>query len=98
MPCYTITTVSLELKNANLEMLKAALTKLGMYGIYSTDKAVNWSGGSYNKETGKLTVTNTTLGNRIKQAYSGEVVKSQAKRFGWQLKEVAENKYEIIKR
>ncbi len=34
----------------------------------------------------------------VKRAYSGEVVKSQAKRFGWQLKEVAPYTYEVLKR
>ena len=34
----------------------------------------------------------------IKRAYSTEVVKSQAKKFGWQLKEKAPGKFQVIKR
>ena len=34
----------------------------------------------------------------IKRAYSTEVVKTQAKKFGWQLKEKAPGKFVVIKR
>jgi hypothetical protein len=103
MPCNTITTVSLELKNANTALLRKAVEAVigerGGYLISHNEKFLRWSmGGSYDRQTGKLTVQSEAQGNKIKQYYSGEVVKAQAKKFGWQVKTVGANKFEIIKR
>lgn len=35
---------------------------------------------------------------KVKRAYGAEIVKSQAKKFGWQLKETAPYQFEVLKR
>jgi hypothetical protein len=101
MPCYTITTVTLEFKNANMELLKKAIkASLGIDAeIYNL--GVKWNGGYYNKIMGEITLNKKTAEDDIKlikRAYSAEIVKDQAKRFGWNLKQTSEFKYEISKR
>ena len=100
MPCYTITTAKLELKNANPTLLKKAIEKLMGKGTQFQEArgVLYFNGGTYTKATGILEVRNEAVGRQIKRNYSGEVVYAQAKRFGWQVKQTAENKYEIIKR
>ena len=34
----------------------------------------------------------------LRRAYSAEIVKGQAKKYGWQVKKIADYQYEIIKR
>ena len=98
MPCDSIITINLELKNANLALLTKAINKIGQNAyIQLRDNGLVWPGGSYDKTTGILSVKNEADGKLIKRAYSGEIVKAQAKRFGWQCKEVGQFKYEIIK-
>lgn len=99
MPCYSIITVDLELKNANLSLLTKAINNI-MKNAYVQlrDNGLVWSGGSYDKRTGMLSVRSETDGKLIKRAYSCEIVKSQASRFGWQCKEIGQFKYQIIKR
>jgi hypothetical protein len=99
MPCDSIITVDLELKNANLALLTKAINKIGQNAyIQLRDNGLVWNGGSYDKKTGILSVQNEADGKLIKRAYSGEIVKSQASRFGWNIKETSQFKYEIIKR
>ena len=99
MPCYTITEVKLELKNANLDLLTKAINKVGQNAyVQLRENGLVWNGGSYDKTTGILSVRNGTDGKLVKRAYSGEIVKAQASRFGWQYKEIKPFTYEIIKR
>jgi nitrate reductase beta subunit len=99
MPCYSITQVQLLLEKANVDLLKKALEGLGYLGLHKDgEKRLYWNGGMYNKDSGKLTVREDNRVSEIKKAYSAEVVKAQAKRFGWQLKETGQYKYQIIKR
>lgn len=98
MPCNTITQVRLELQNANIDLLKKALEGLGKLPVKDGEKRLYWQGGNYNKDTGKLTVLDQKFGETVKRAYSAEIVKAQAKRFGWQVKQTSEFKYQIIKR
>lgn len=98
MPCYTVTKVTLELNNANLDLLTKAVMKHTKSTIRSIDNGIAWLEGSYDKTTGKLVVRSEELGKLIKREYSGEIVKAQAKRFGWTVKETSDFKYQIIKR
>lgn len=99
MPCYTITEVKLELKNANLDLLTKAINKVGQNAyVQLRENGLVWNGGSYDKTTGILSVRNGADGKLVKRAYSCEIVKSQASRFGWQCKEIGQFKYQIIKR
>jgi hypothetical protein len=99
MPCDSIITVDLELKNANLALLTKAINNI-MKNAYVQvrNNGLVWNGGSYDKTTGMLSVSNEADGKLIKRAYSGEIVKAQASRFGWSIKETSQFRYEIIKR
>jgi hypothetical protein len=79
MPCYQTRTTSVELKNADDTLLKAAMEALGVeYYDYDYDRA-----------SGRVTVrsTFTLTDNEIKVAYSEQVVASVQKRFGWKVNE-----------
>jgi hypothetical protein len=45
-----------------------------------------------------MTGTNLPAVNEVKRAYSAQVVQASAKKFGWQIKEVAQYQYEVIRR
>lgn len=96
MPCYSITTVTSELKNVNRETLKTALASLGYNDVRETSSGLYWSRGQW--ENGKLTARNDATIAEVKKAYGRETVKAQAKRFGWQVKQVSDNQFEITKR
>lgn len=99
MPCWTITEVKLKLDNPNIDLLKKAIKAvIGIDSILEIKSSLSWQGGNYKKETGILTTRNEAQGREIKRAYSAELVKAQAKRFGWQIKEVEKYKYQITKR
>jgi len=99
MPCYTITTVKLVLTNANLDLLKKALEGIGYTAVKYGDKLF-WKNGSYDKTKGTLSLVKGTeeQGNVIRRAYSTEVLKKNAAKFGWQLKKTQDNKYQLLKR
>jgi hypothetical protein len=77
MPCYQIRMTSVELKNANDTLLKAAMEALGVDDY------------DYDRASGRVTVQSafTLTDNEIKVAYSEQVVASVQKRFGWKVNE-----------
>lgn len=88
MPCNTIQTATIKLEAAQPELLKAALAALGIT--------------QFTYQNGVLTIpgrtTNASLIQQVKQQYGKAVVMSQAKKFGWQVKETAPFQYQITKR
>lgn len=100
MPCDTRYRVTLELKNASIDLLRKAVEQAlkEKATLYDDQKTLAWYGGGYNRDTGILTVRNAKEGNAIKRAYSEQMVRAQAQRFGWQVKSLGNNKYEVIKR
>lgn len=84
-------------------LLLAALKALG-YEVTEQGNAILFSAsGSYRVhryENGKLVLQNvndsTAFANEIKQAYSREVVKSTAARFGWNVKQNPLNKNSFV--
>jgi hypothetical protein len=85
MPCDTIQTATVELGKVNEDLLAAAMKELGYkYYTYANGK-VTVSGGYVSGE--ELA--------KVKQMYSKQVVMSQAKKFGWQVKQVAPMKWEV---
>lgn len=99
MPCYTITEVKLKLDNPNIDLLKKAIEVVtGIGNITDLQDSLTWNGGKYFKRTNMLSVPDKTVGKEIKRAYSAELVRAQAKRFGWSLKQVNQYKYQITKR
>jgi hypothetical protein len=87
MPCDTIRTVQVDIGKLDPTLAAAAIAALG------------WSG-SVSYSNGKLSVRGNIpdAQEQVKQAYSAEVVKSQAKKYGWQLKQTAPFKFEVVKK
>lgn len=88
MPCWTKSESTIAVDKMDGDLAKAAIAAAGYAGQISY-------------ENGQLTSTRLTLTEehtaQVKRAYAAEVIKSTAKKFGWQTKQVAPFKYEIIK-
>ena len=89
MPCDTVQTASVELKNADKNLLAIALDLLDIRNWTYQENVLTIKGMS--KISGDLL-------SKIKQEYSTQIVLSQAKRFGWQMKEIAPKQWEVIRR
>ncbi|HXJ58778.1 MAG TPA: hypothetical protein VNU68_19135 [Verrucomicrobiae bacterium] len=98
MPCHTRITMEVKLEKMNPELLMAALTGLKLGPVLQGNVIRFGRGESYDIATGKAQLGQRYTVNEIKQAYSVEVVKSQAKKFGWQLTETGPLQYTVIKR
>lgn len=97
MPCFTRREVPVEVtvafKADNKSILIAGLTAAGFTVTRLSDKRISavlspaTRGAIIDIEKGQVTVNEgqTYLVNEIKRAYSVEVVKTAAKRFGWSL-------------
>lgn len=107
MPCDQVRTTIVDIAKLDGALLQAALRSLG-YEVSMQGEEIlfkdlpTWRTHRY--ANGKLylsgVVETDRLTNRIKQAYSTEVVKATAKRFGWTLKQDAknQNKFNAIRR
>ena len=98
MPCNSITSVTLDLKNANLALLKAAIEKQG-WKVQHDGTTLTWDYGRsrYSQVTGELTTRSQENGETIKRAYTSQLVQYQASRFGWHVKALSDNKFQIQK-
>ena len=95
MPCNTTQTAEVELGKVNKELFAAAIASdairtLGISGYIEADGKV------------RLRYQNTIDAQEatrlVKQAYSRQVVFSQAKRYGWVVKETKANQFEVTRR
>jgi hypothetical protein len=100
MPCYTIQTVNVNLGKVDLDLLQKALEALFPGTVRRVENLLIrfGNGESYSRERGELSLRKQETAALIKRAYSAEVVKSQAKKFGWQLKETAPFQFTVTKR
>src|SRR6266498_194126 len=97
IPCHTVRNSTVEIGKLNPELLIAALTALGLTPIHAGNIIRFGRGESYDIATGKMNLGVRYSTNEIKQAYSAEAVKSQAKKFGWKLTEDGPNQYTAIR-
>ena len=89
MPCDTITTAEIKLsESTNPELLKLAMADLGVR---------SWAYSKGLLQINRQAVSDELIA-KVKVAYSRQVVFSQAKKFGWQMKEVGQNKYQVVRR
>jgi hypothetical protein len=105
MPCYSRVSSSVEFGDGtDAGLLAKALQSLG-YIVGRAGPALRFSGlgrsGLY--QNGQLTVNGsseltTDQVNEIKRAYSAEVVKSAAQRFGWQAKQQSPTQFQVTRR
>lgn len=111
MPCWTVQTseVSLDAKT-DINLLKVALTKLGfmiseyengnLYLSHSERINGSFQNGKLSLNYGSEQLAEKYSTSNIKVAYSEQVVRSQAKRFGFTVKQDAKNpnKFQLVKR
>ena len=92
---------TLDLKCADIDLLKKALAALG-YAIYeANDRYLHFSGGTINLNAGKIIVQagSEFIADGIKQQYSREVLKSAGQRFGWNMRTGAKvNTMKMVRR
>jgi hypothetical protein len=104
MPCWTVTTVEISLRAANLDVLQKALeNELGVkvrrsgetltFSHSSQRSSVRIANGRVEVERG-----NEGLAAQINVAYSRQVVRDMATRFRWQAKETKQNAFEVVRR
>lgn len=102
MPCDTITTQQIDLKNADPVILAEALESLGLKAVIQGDglHASNgttdftWTKGLGGEIRGRATYSEAVL----KQTYARTAVTWAAKRAGWNVSQTANNKLQIVRR
>lgn len=101
MPCDTVSTVSVDLgKIADPKLLEQTLKDMGYSNAvyHETRNEIYFGiGGRINVKTGASDLPLRTNVNEIKRNYSKTVLKTQAKRFGWQVKEQQDGTFEVVK-
>lgn len=101
MPCDTISTNEVDLKSIgriDAKLMHLALQALRLSPIQQ-GSVIRFGRGEYiDVATGKSELASNRDANQIKRSYAAEVVKSQAKKNGWTLKETAPFQYEVSKR
>ena len=101
MPCDQIRITTVELEGADLDTMQRALQGLGYtvshYGQgLSFQKGFN-SAGTYDGHAFSFTRGALDV-NTLKRAYSAEVVRTSATRFGWKVTEKTPNRQFIVER
>lgn len=100
-PCDSVSSTDIQFgPQTNHDRMFEALQMLKLNPVRNAQN-IFFSNGSYSLNDNTLTLQGYDTDKRtslIKQAYSGAVVKAQAKRMGWQLKETAPFKYQVQKR
>jgi hypothetical protein len=108
MPCDTIQTVTVqeELKDLDLDILKAALESMGFGVSVRKSCALEFSGyhdGIYysgNYAMNKLTASSQQGQlniNSVKEAYSHQTIQHSVPSFGWKLTKTGKDTYEAVK-
>jgi hypothetical protein len=91
MPCYTISTIEIDAGKLQIDLALAALAAMNLrpYQAQNTqqDPTIYHSQGMYNPQTGIATWRGIDRTGDLKRAYAAEIIKSQARRFGWTLKQ-----------
>lgn len=100
MPCDSVRQVSVDLGKVNLEIMAKALEAEGI----RTQIQVGRNGkflvfqGQWIREDGQSRLDETTEVNYLKRAYSNQIVRIQAKRFGWGVQEKPNGQLLVVKR
>src|SRR5579872_3499371 len=102
MPCDSIVLNQVELELANEELLMDALEKMTNSKVakYGNVISFTYEGNSYRIDNKKLICPKgyEKTADLIKQAYSKEVLTKAVKRFGWNMKQVKENKFQLTRK
>ncbi len=104
MPCDTIQTTEIQWgENTNIEILGEALEALGFRITSKSEKslaATHPRGTRLEYECGsrEMSIRGNFDESELRRAYSTKVVERTSKKFGWQLKKTAENKFQALRR
>jgi hypothetical protein len=84
MPCDTIQTSEVDLKNPNMSILMQALHNKGLNPRLSSDgQSIAFTGGTF--KNGVIETRGNLEASEIKIAYSEQIVNYAAKQFGWKV-------------
>lgn len=102
MPCDSLKTVQVSFgPQTNHDRIADALQMMGLNPVRN-GQYIRFNQGTYDTKSNTLSLTMSSgqeeRTSDIKRAYSASVVKAQAKRFGWQVKETGRFQYEVTKR
>lgn len=99
MPCDTITTVQVELGKMNADLLFSALKEMDLNPTRMINGMILFGDGEWHDPSKGETMLQTWRdASEIKRAYSAEIIKSQAKKYGWQLKQTGKYEFAVTKR
>lgn len=97
MPCDTVTTATIDAGKMPVDTLRRGLEADGHTVSLANGKLVWYDrqtrqGMEYNPATGQVTVSGRTIAETkavaaVKQSFSRQLVRDQAKRYGWQLEQ-----------
>ena len=111
MPCDTISTIYLDAGKMDAKHVKIALEAMGLHPRHTRANIYDHDAGEYNHVAGIATWRSSRMMGdcsademtaKLRREYSNQILKSQAARFGWNLKATKGTtgnlKYTIAKR
>jgi len=102
MPCDTITRVELDIKNVDMDIMKAMLEGRGYSVTMMGENTLTFRGqsysdnGTFNRKTGVITSRNNM--DWVKVSYTTELVRQKTAKYGWNVKQISDTKFEVLKR
>lgn len=103
MPCWTVQTSTTEFNGkTDIGLLKKTLEGLGYIVDHPKYMTLVFrhpsTGASGTFQDNELTMVRNTDTNLVKRAYSGEVVKFAAAKFGWKVQEKTPGTFQVTRR
>ncbi len=104
MPCDTVTRIELDIKNADMAIMRKILENKGYTITQESSKTLIFRGqgyynqGSFSRETGAITMNGRADMSWIKPTYTQEFVQQKVRKFGWTVKAISDTKFQVIKR
>jgi hypothetical protein len=102
MPCYTVTTTKLDLKKANIDVMAAAISALGLTvnhiegrGLVANGIGVNVTWSAENGTV--ISARDTTWAERLRAQYGKSAIAATATRFGWQTRTINATQFDVIR-
>lgn len=100
MPCDTVQSTTVDIGKVDHKLFMLALALMGLNPRLQGD-SIYFQNGVYSIADKRLDLRGSGVESRaaeMKRAYSGEVIKSTAKRYNWQWKETEPHKFQVVKR
>lgn len=97
MPCDAVVLNRVDLPKTNEALRIKALQALGARLLRADGTSFSYQGQTYTIINGQLVGPDVSVADKLKRAYSAEVLKYSAKRAGWGLRQTGEFEYQVIK-